>query len=292
MSRKFIKDLSDGDIIAGQVFLVLSKEKRLKKNGAPYLHLVLGDKTGRISGKVWDQADILFEQFQVDDFVSIKGVVQTYNQKLDLRINSIREIEETRINPVDFMPQTNKGIPELLNRLKEILGSVKDKYLVQLIHLFLEDADWLRDFQNAPAATKHHHVYLGGLLEHTVTLAELALRILPIYPILNQDLLLTAIFLHDIGKIQELSYQRSFKYTNEGNLIGHITLGVMMLKERAQRIEGFPPDLLTSLTHLIISHHGTHEWGSPVLPGSPEAFALHYLDNLDAKLFPFIQQQD
>jgi 3'-5' exoribonuclease len=175
----------------------------------------------------------------------------------------------------------------MFSELKQIAGSIKQPYLLKLLKLFFSDKDFCRDFCSAPAAVQYHHAFLGGVLEHTLSVAKLGEKIAPLYPDLNKDLLICGIILHDIGKISELSYEKNFQYSDEGQLVGHLISGVLMVEEKAKQIDGFPKTLLDLLRHLILSHHGEYEWGSPKLPMTVEALALHYLDNIDAKIHAF-----
>jgi 3'-5' exoribonuclease len=202
-------------------------------------------------------------------------------------MKSISKTNQEDIKLEDYLPSTEKDVNEMFSKLKQIAASIKQPYLLKLLNLFFSDKDFCRDFCSAPAAVQYHHAFLGGVLEHTLSVAKLGEKIAPLYPDLNKDLLICGIILHDIGKISELCYEKNFQYSDEGQLIGHLISGVLMVEEKAKQIDGFPKTLLDLLRHLILSHHGEYEWGSPKLPMTVEALALHYLDNIDAKIHAF-----
>ncbi|OQZ04186.1 MAG: hypothetical protein B6D34_04220 [Candidatus Brocadia sp. UTAMX1] len=283
MPRKYISSLKTGDLIE-EVFLVLKKEVKETREKKPYLNLQLADKSGSIEARKWDATPQLCDSFKKDAFIKIKGVVETFNNTLQIRITEICPISEEQVQMGEFIPATEKDVSVMMNDLRQIIKTIRDPYLSKLLNAFFSDESFCKVFSTAPAATQYHHAYLGGLLEHILSVAKLAINFSDQYPTIKRDLLLTGVILHDIGKTRELSYERSFQYTDEGQLTGHLISGVLMVNEKAQKTEGFPPDLLNILFHLILSHHGEYEWGSPVKPGTPEAIALHHLDNLDAKV--------
>ena len=283
MPRKYISSLKTGELVE-DVFLVLKKEVKETREKKPYLSLQLADKSGSIEARKWDAPSQLCGSFNKDAFVKIKGVVETFNNTLQIRINEICPIEETQVQMGEFVPSTEKDISVMMNELKQIINTIREPYLLKLLQAFFADESFCKVFSTAPAATQYHHAYLGGLLEHILSVAKLAVSFSTQYPAIKRDLLLTGVILHDIGKTRELSCERSFQYTDEGQLTGHLISGVLMVYEKAHQIDGFPSDLLNVLFHLILSHHGEYEWGSPVKPGIPEAIALHHLDNLDAKV--------
>ena len=283
MSRQYIANLKSGNQVEGG-FLVLKKEIRETKDKKPYLNLQLADKSGCIDAKKWDASTSLYNSFNSDGFIRIKGTVETFNNSLQIKLLEITPVSESEVQMDEFVQSTEKNVPEMLAELKEIIRSVKDPYLSKLLISFFTDKSFVTAFCAAPAATQNHHAFLGGLLEHVLSVTKLAVNFSGFYPVVKKDLLITGAILHDIGKIRELSYERSFQYTDEGLLTGHLISGVLMVNEKASKIEGFPGEHLNVLLHLILSHHGEYEWGSPVKPGTPEAIALHYLDNLDAKM--------
>jgi 3'-5' exoribonuclease len=224
--------------------------------------------------------------------LQIKGKVQLFQGALQVILNQLDRVDSGKVELADFLPHTEQDVSKLYERLRGFLMKLGNPHLRALAECFLMDADFVRAFCRAPAGVRVHHAYLGGLLEHVVTLLDAADRLAPLYPDLDRDLLLMGIFLHDVGKVRELTYDRAFAYSDEGQLIGHLVIGVEMLNEQVKRVadltgEAFPTELLLRLKHLILSHHGTYEFGSPKLPMTPEAIALHHLDNFDAKLHVF-----
>ncbi len=291
MTRQFVQQMADGDTIE-DVYLVVDKQVRANRNGNIYLQLELRDRSGSISARLWNAPEAVVRSFGSGDFLRVKGKVQLFQGALQVILNQIDRVETEKVELADFLPHTEQDVSKLYERLCTLLRKLNNPHLRALAECFLMDQDLMHGFCQAPAGVRNHHAYLGGLLEHVVTLLEAAERIAPLYPELNRDLLLMGIFLHDIGKVRELSYDRAFSYTDEGQLIGHLVLGVEMLSEQVRRVpdltgEPFPAELLLRLKHLIVSHHGALEFGSPTLPMTPEAIALHYFDNLDAKIHSF-----
>jgi 3'-5' exoribonuclease len=265
-------------------FLVASKELRTGPSGRPYLRLELSDRTGAIDARIWDNLEQAAASFELDDFVKVQGRVETYRGKNQLVVERIRRAEPGEADLADFFPHTAEDVDALYSRLREIVTGVGNPWLRRLLESVIEDADILPKLKRAPAAKAMHHAYLGGLLEHVVSLCELCRVAAPRYPGVDADLLLAGAVLHDIGKIDELSYERSVNYTNEGLLLGHIQLAYELVGRKADAIEGFPRELRTLVLHLIVSHHGHYEFGSPKLPMFREAILLHYLDDLDSKM--------
>jgi 3'-5' exoribonuclease len=291
MARRFIKQLADGETI-DEVYLVIDKQLRANRNGNPYLQIELRDRSGSITARLWNAGEHLFRSFDVGDFLFTKGKVQLFQGALQVILSHIERSEAEKVELADFLPHTEQDVDKLLDRLRGALLRLSNPHLRALAECFLMDEQFIRDFRQVPAGIRNHHAYLGGLLEHVVTLLDGAERILPLYPGIDRDLLLMGIFLHDIGKVRELSYQRVFAYTDEGQLVGHLVIGVEMLNEKVARTpdltgEPFPDELLLRLKHMILSHHGSYEFGSPKLPMTPEAIALNCLDNLDAKIHSF-----
>jgi 3'-5' exoribonuclease len=293
MTRRFVKQLADGEAL-DEVFLVTDKQLRANRNGNLYLQVDLADRSGTINARQWNAGEPVFRSFDVGDFLQVRGKVQLFQGSLQVILNHVERVqpEKLGIDLGDFLPHTPHDIDELLKRLRGVLLKLSNPHLRALVECFLMDADFVRDFCAAPAGIKNHHAYLGGLLEHVVTLLDAAERLLPLYPHLDRDLLLMGVFLHDVGKVRELTYGRNFGYSDEGQLIGHLVIGVEILNEKVARVpeltgEPFPTELLLRLKHMIVSHHGTYEFGSPKLPMTPEAIALHYLDNFDAKVHSY-----
>jgi len=293
MTRRFVKQLADGDAL-DEVYLVTDKQLRANRNGNLYLQVDLADRTGTINARQWNAGEPVFRSFDVGDFLQVRGKVQLFQGALQIILNQVERVqpEKVGLDLGDFLPHTTQDIDELLKRLRGALLKLSNPHLRALVECFLMDADFVRDFCRAPAGIKNHHAYLGGLLEHVVTLLDAADRLAPLYPALDRDLLLMGVFLHDVGKVRELTYERAFAYSDQGQLVGHLVIGVEMLNEQVRRVpdltgEPFPEELLLRLKHLILSHHGTYEFGSPKLPMTPEAIALHYLDNFDAKVHSY-----
>lgn len=286
MPRKFISQLNSATTI-DEIFLVQNKDLRTTKNGSLYIQAQLSDRTGMIDARMWDASTTFFESLGNETFLRIKGRTEIYQNKIQLIIKNISKADHETIKLEDYLPGTDKDVNKMFSELKKIIDSIKHPYLQKLFRLFLNDKDFCRDFCSAPAAVQYHHSFIGGLLEHTLSVAKLGEKILPLYPNINRDLLISGIILHDIGKISELCYEKNFNYTDEGHLIGHLISGVLMVEEKAKKIDNFPKTLLDLLRHIILSHHGEYEWGSPKRPKTLEALALHYLDNIDAKIHAF-----
>ena len=289
--RRFIQSLGDGDNI-DEVYLVADKQLRANRNGNLFLQLELRDRTGSISARLWNAGEPLFRSFEAGDFLLIKGKVQLFQGSLQVILNGLERVPSQKILLADFLPHTDKDVSKLLERLKALLRKPSNPHLRALAECFLMDEELMQGASRAPAGVRNHHAYIGGLLEHVVNMLEVADRIAPLYPEVDRDVLLMGVFLHDIGKVRELVYDRAFGYSDEGQLLGHMDIGVEMLTAKAVQAaeltgEPFPTELLLRLKHIILSHHGTHEFGSPRLPMTPEAIAIHYIDNLDAKLHTF-----
>ena len=286
MPRKFISQLNGGTTI-DEIFLIQNKDLRTTKNGSLYIQAQLSDRTGMIDARMWDASTPFFESLGNDSFLRIKGRTEIYQNKIQLIIKQISKTSQEDIKLEEYLPSTEHDINKMFSELKQIVSSINQAHLKDLLNLFFNDNDFCRGFCSAPAAVQYHHAFLGGLLEHTLSVAKLGDKIAPLYPDLNRDLLICGIILHDIGKISELCYEKNFHYSDEGQLIGHLISGVLMVEEKAKQIDGFPKTLLDLLRHLILSHHGEYEWGSPKLPMTLEALTLHYLDNIDAKIHAF-----
>jgi 3'-5' exoribonuclease len=285
MKEFYISDCSQQENkIVTSSFVVASKQVKAKKNGEPYLALILADRTGQIEAKMWDNVEEFIDVFEQDDFLKIKGLVNKYKNRFQLTIHKLRRMEEGDIDFPDYLPKTKKDIGELWRTLTEFVGTFQNPHLKALVELFMADAEIAERYRNAPAAKTLHHAYIGGLLDHVVSLFHSCDLICRNYPQVNRDLLLTGAFLHDIGKIQELTYNRAFSYTTRGQLLGHMIIELEMLQAKLAKLPDFPPELKTLLEHLIISHHGQYDFGSPKLPMFPEALMLHYLDDLDSKM--------
>ena len=285
MKEFYVRDCSqhDNQTVTSN-FVVAAKQVKTKKNGELYLALTLADRTGQIQANMWDNVADALNAFEQDDFIKVKGMVQKYNGRWQLTIHKLRKLGDSEIDHTDYLAKTPKDIDELWRTLGEFVGTFENPWLKHLVKDFMADEAIAAAYKNAPAAKTLHHAYIGGLLDHVVslfTVCDLAARN---YPQVNRDLLLTGVFLHDIGKIHELAYQRSISYTTKGQLLGHMIIELEMLHEKLSHIPDFPEELKILLEHLIISHHGQYEFGSPKLPMFPEALMLHYLDDLDSKM--------
>jgi len=285
-SRKFIADFSDGDQVR-EVFLVTECQERRTKDGSPYLTLTLADKTGSIKAILWSYIPDKENKVAKDQFALVRGVVGLYNNQPQLRLLSAKYHPEENVSLDDFLRTTEKDTGELLAKIKSILSDVRDTDLKALIDTFLGNGEFMSLFMRAPAAQTMHHAYIGGLLEHTHNTVRLCKAFSLIYPQVDGDLLVTGAFLHDIGKIREYTYVRSFEFSTIGRLKTHMLLGCEILRKHISMTNGFPEKKAVKLEHMILSHHGKKEWGSPVEPMFAEANLLHFADNLDAKTCMF-----
>ena len=281
--KAYISEIKENDNIES-LFLVKEKSSGITKTGNAYLKLKLVDRSGEIEGRIWTSVETFADSFEKDDFVHIVGKSVSFQEHLQLNITHIERVGEEEILFSDFFPTAEKDIDEMFHSLVEISQQIKNPHLNQLLQLFWEDESFIKLFKMAPASKWLHHNYLGGLLEHTLSLVQLVLKNVTHYSGLNLDLLLTASILHDLGKVDELSYHRSFDYSDEGRLLGHIILGIERLEDKIRQLPDFPKDLSTLLKHLLLSHHGQYIWGSPKRPMTLEAVMLHYLDDMDAKM--------
>jgi 3'-5' exoribonuclease len=293
MSRRFVSQLAHQESV-DQIFLASEKQLRPNRNGNLYLQIELSDRSGSIGARMWNASEQDYRNFENGDYVRVEGSTQLFQGTIQLIATSIRKAQKSDVNPDDFLILGSKQIDELTGRMAGLLRKMRDPHLLNLAECFLVDDDFMRKFSRAPAGVKNHHAYLGGLIEHVVNLMELVARVAPLYPALNADLLLMGAFLHDAGKIDELVYERDFAYTDEGQLLGHVVMAVSMLDKKLRETERLagepvPEELVLRLKHMIVSHHGQYEFGSPKLPMTLEAVALHHLDNLDAKLHSFEQ---
>jgi len=281
---KYIKDLNDGDRIA-DIYMVKQRTAAVTKNGKNYLSVILQDKTGVIDAKVWDPSSPGIAEFDALDYVDVMGDVSMFNGSLQMSIKRVRVCKEGEYDPANFLPTTEKDIEEMYGELLTLVNRTKNEYLKRLLDsFFVEDKDFIKKFKFSSAAKSVHHGFVGGLLEHTLSVATLCEFYAKHYPKLKRDLLVTAALLHDIGKVTELDAFPVNDYSDEGNLLGHIVMGSEMVGEKAKEIQGFPRTLLTELKHCILAHHGELEYGSPKKPALIEAMALNFADNLDAKM--------
>jgi 3'-5' exoribonuclease len=283
VKKVFVEQIRERDVIESP-FLVRDKTLAMAKNGKPYMTVKLIDRSGEIEGRIWDRVDEFDALFDRDDFIVVHGKASTYLNKKQLVVQNLRKIAESEIELADYMPVSPRDSIEMLGELRALVTSLHDPALRALAESFFNDAELLRAFATAPAAKSMHHAYIGGLLEHSLAIAALVDLMAPRYPALNRDLMILGALLHDIGKIDELSYMRSFDYTDEGKLIGHIVLGVEMIDERIRTLPDFPRGTAMLIKHLILSHHGQYDYGSPKRPKTLEAIVLNFLDDLDSKI--------
>jgi len=265
-------------------FVVAAKQIKPKKSGEPYLALTLSDRSGQIEAKMWDGVPETMNTFDQDDFVKVRGLINKYNNRFQLTIHKLRRMDENEVEFADYLPKTDKDVELLWKTVADYVASFKNPHLKALLEAFMADPEIEKGYKNAPAAKTLHHAFIGGLLDHVVSLFHSCDLISRNYPTIDRDILLTGAFLHDIGKLYELSYARTFSYTTEGQLLGHMIIELEMLHKKIALVPGFPAELKTLLEHLIISHHGEYEFGSPKLPMFPEALMLHYMDDLDSKM--------
>jgi 3'-5' exoribonuclease len=283
MKSPYISELQPNQAVTG-AFLVHSKEVRQKRNGDPYLSLLIGDRTGEVDAKMWDNVADVVDAFDRDDCVRVKGLLSIYQNRPQLTIYKVQRISEAEIDPADFFPVSERDLGEMFAEVQGIIAGIGNPHLKALLEAVFGDQQVALLYRRAPAAKFVHHAYLGGLIEHVLSLSKLARFTAAHYAGLDLDLLLAGVLLHDVGKIFELSYDRSFAYTSEGQLLGHIVIGIRMIEEKFRTLPDFPPRLLALLEHMVLSHHGQLEFGSPKMPMFPEAMLLHYLDDLDSKM--------
>lgn len=283
MSKNLIQDFKPGEPI-DEVFLLSKCELKTARNDAFYLAMTLSDRSGDVEARMWDASQALYESLETGTFVRIKGKAETYREQLQFSVKAVLQPEGAELRLSDFLPQCERSPGEMMEEIRELIDGVEDEDYRALCEAFLSDEKFCAEFRTAPAAIRYHHSYLGGLLEHTLSMMKVASAILPLYPSVRKEILLPAIFFHDIGKTKELNFRRLFEYSDKGQLVGHLVMGVLMVEEKARTIENFPEGKVDVLSHCILSHHGEYEFGSPKLPMTAEAFVLHYLDNLDAKV--------
>jgi 3'-5' exoribonuclease len=291
MSRRFVSQLAHNEQVQ-QVFLASEKQLRPNRNGNLYLQVDLSDRSGSLNARMWNAGDEDYKAFENGDYVWVDGATQLFQGNIQFIATRIRRARPDEVDESDFLTLQTEDVERYRTRLLEILGQIKSQPLARLVKAFTDDAVFMDKFCRAPAGMKNHHAYRGGLVEHVVGLMELVLLVAPRYPQLDQDKLLVGAFLHDAAKTDELTYDRDVAYSDEGQMLGHMVMGVTLVDDKAReavRKDGLPlPEkLLVEVKHMIVSHHGEYEYGSPKLPMTLEAVALHHLDNLDAKLASF-----
>ncbi|MCD4832035.1 MAG: HD domain-containing protein [Anaerohalosphaeraceae bacterium] len=287
MSHLFIGQLKPGVTIDG-VYVVNQPILRSTTRGDMYIAMYLSDRTGRLNGRMWQASEAVYNTLPKEGFVHIKGRSEMYQSALQIVVNDIRVVSGENVNLEDYLPRTEKDPAEMFSRIEEMLSELKNPTVKALVGEFLFDEKLMSKFRKAPAATQNHHNYLGGLLEHTHNMLNVAKAIIPLYPDLQADLVIAGIFLHDMGKTKELSYEMAFGYTDSGQMLGHIVQTVMMVQQAIEtlRAKGVEIDdsVVESIEHIILAHHGQYEFGSPKLPMTAEAFLVGYIDNIDAKM--------
>lgn len=287
MAHKFVNQIEPGEAI-NDVYMVKEPILRSTTRGDLYIAMFLADKTGQLNGRIWQATETVYKALPKPGFIHIQGRSELYQNSLQIVINNIGVIDPSKVCLDDFLARTVKDTGQMFKEVKQIVARIKNPQLNTLVGEFLADAKLMEKFCTAPGGVKLHHDYIGGLLEHTHNMLRVAAAILPLYPQVQADLVLAGIFLHDMGKTEELSYEMVFSYTDSGQLIGHIAQTLLLVNRKADQLtaKGTPVDkaILDALGHIILSHHGEYEFGSPKLPATPEAFMVYYIDDLDAKL--------
>ena len=286
---KYIKDLKEGDRVF-DIYLCKHKQSAVTKNGKAYDNVILQDKTGTIDAKIWDPNSAGIAESDTLDYIEVYGDVNSFQGALQVSVKRVRLCEEGEYDPADYLPVSSKNIDDMYKQLLGFIGSVENQYLKKLLEsFFLEDESFIKAFRMSSAAKTVHHGFVGGLLEHTLSVTKLCEYYCAAYPVLKRDLLITAAICHDIGKTKEISLFPENDYTDDGQLLGHIVMGTEMIGQKARTIPGFPPVLEAELKHCILAHHGEYEYGSPKKPAIIEAAALNLADNTDAKMETFME---
>lgn len=280
---KYIESLREGEKI-NEIYLCKYKQTAMTKSGKPYDNVVLQDKTGTLDAKIWDPGSVGIDDFEAMDYIAVTGDVTSFQGKLQCSIKRVRKVSEGEYDPKDYLPVTDQDVTEMYSQLMDYINSIKNPYLSRLLHGFFDDKKFEERFKFHSAAKSVHHGFVGGLLEHTLSVTRNCDFFAKVYPILNRDLLLTAAIFHDVGKLKELSTFPENDYTDEGQLLGHIMIGAEWVGNAIRQIDGFPVVLANELKHCILAHHGELEFGSPKKPALVEAMALSFADNLDAKM--------
>lgn len=287
MAHKFINQIEPGESI-DDIYIVRDPILRSTTRGDLYIAMYLSDRTGQLNGRMWQASEVVYKSLPQPGYVYIQGRSELYQNNLQIVINNISPIDPSKVNIDDFLARTDKDIKQLFEEIKSLLNQINNTQLKALVDEFLADTELMEKFRNVPGGVKLHHDYIGGLLEHTHNMLRVAKAILPLYPNVQADLVLAGTFLHDIGKTEELTYDMTFSYTDSGQLIGHIVKSVLMIQQKAEalRKKGIEIDqtILDVLSHIILSHHGEYEFGSPKIPATAEAFIVYYIDDLDSKI--------
>ncbi len=286
---KYIKDYSDGDRVF-DIYLCKYKTSAVTKNGKPYDNVILQDKTGTIDAKIWDPNNAGIAEFDTLDYVEVYGEINNFQGALQVNVKRVRLCQEGEYDPADYLPVSPFNIEEMYQELTGYIGKLENRYLKALMEdFFVKDEDFMKVFKKSSAAKSVHHGFVGGLLQHTLSVTKMCDYYCSVYPRLNRDLLISAAICHDIGKTRELSLFPLNDYTDDGQFLGHIVIGSEMIGERARKIDGFPSLLEAELKHCILAHHGEYEYGSPKKPAIMEAVALNFADNTDAKMQTFTE---
>jgi len=287
MAHKFINEIEPGEAI-DDIYVVRDPILRSTTRGDLYIAMFLSDRSGQLNGRMWQATETVYKALPKPGFVYIQGRSELYQNNLQIIVNNISVVDTSKVCVEDFLARTDKDTEQMFEEVKKIVSRIKNPQLKALAGEFLADADLMEKFRNAPGGVKLHHDYIGGLLEHTHNMLRVAAAILPLYPNVQVDLVLAGIFLHDIGKTEELSYDMAFSYTDSGQLIGHIVKSLLMINQKADALRAkgtqIEQSVLDALGHIILSHHGEYEFGSPKLPATAEAFMVYYIDDLDAKI--------
>ncbi len=286
-AHKFINEIGPGEVVNG-VYVVREPILRSTTRGDLYIAMFLCDRTGQLNGRMWQASEAVYKALPKPGFVHVQGRSELYQNNLQIVVNNVVTVDPSKVAVDDYLARTQKDCNLMLKEVREIVGTIRHPDLAALCKAFLDDKPLMQSFSNAPGGMKMHHDCIGGLLEHTHNMLRVAQTILPLYPQVQADLVLAGIFLHDIGKTEELAYDMAFSYTDSGQLIGHISKSLLMIHRKAEdlRAKGTPvkAEVLDSLSHIILAHHGAYEFGSPKLPATAEAFMVYYIDDLDAKM--------
>lgn len=281
MKNQFVNKLQEGDYV-NDYFVATRKDLRPKQSGGKFLGMVFQDRTGDIGGVMWNNANDVARLFEVGDVVNVRGKISTYQNRLQIQVDQVLPLRAGDFSLEDLIA-TSGNVEDDLTQLRGILDAINDPWLKQLNDLFLGDAEFVARFTQAAAGKKWHHEYRGGLLRHVYEMARIALTMCDLYPEIDRDMLLTGVFLHDIGKIDEMSHGLAVEYTTAGKLVGHLQIGGDLVQEKIRQLPGFPEKHRLQLLHMVLSHHGEYQNGAPVLPKTLEAIVLHHIDNLDAQ---------
>lgn len=279
----YVNQIKERDRVES-IFLVRDKITAMAKNGKPYMTLKIMDRTGEVEGRIWDRIEQFSSMFEKNDFIQVNAKASVYMGKMQLIVQDLLKIKENLVDLGDFLPVSQRATVEMRKELDAILATLTNHHIEALLRAFFDDPDFFALYSKAPAAKAMHHVYLGGLLEHSLAVVALAGDVAMRYPQVNRDLLICGALLHDIGKVHELAYLRSFDYTDEGKLLGHIVIGVQMVEDQVRKLPDFPAELSMLIKHLLLSHHGQYDYGSPKKPQFLEAVILNFIDDLDSKI--------